>query len=343
MIIWIYKVDKTFYQKQTCITNETIWGFGKGVAEMRIGVVGSINMDMTVTAQRIPGKGETITGDAIAYIPGGKGANQAVAAARLGADVTMFGCVGNDDHGKALIENLKNEGIHTEYIKVRENQVTGLAVITVAESDNCIIVLAGANNTVDIEYINGIKEKLLTCDIVLLQQEILQETVEYVIGLCASHGVKVILNPAPARELKRELIELLDYITPNEHEARIIFGETADTESLLKQYPEKLIITQGEKGVIYIDHEKKAVALPARKSNVVDTTGAGDTFNGAFAVALGLYDNMEKALAFAVLASGLSVEKFGAQGGMPKLKDVTGELESRFDGSNAGDTYRIGG
>lgn len=310
---------------------------------MRIGVVGSINMDMTVTAQRIPGKGETITGDAISYIPGGKGANQAVAAARLGADVTMFGCVGKDDNGRVLIENLKNEGIHTEYIKVRENQVTGLAVITVAESDNCIIVLAGANNTVDIEYIDTIKEKLLRCDIVLLQQEILQETVEYVIGLCASHGVKVILNPAPARELKRELIELLDYITPNEHEARIIFGEMADTESLLKQYPEKLIITQGEKGVIYINHEKEAVALPARKSNVVDTTGAGDTFNGAFAVALGLYDNMERALTFAVLASGLSVEKFGAQGGMPGLKDVTGELESRFDGCNAGDSCRIGG
>ncbi|MGL6219064.1 MAG: ribokinase, partial [Lacrimispora sphenoides] len=196
---------------------------------MKIGVVGSINMDMTVTAQRIPGKGETITGDAISYIPGGKGANQAVAAARLGADVTMFGCVGSDDHGKALIENLNNEGIHTEYIKVVENQVTGLAVITVAESDNCIIVLAGANNTVDIEYIDGIKEKLLTCDIVLLQQEILQETVEYVIGLCANHGVKVILNPAPAREIKRELVELVDYITPNEHEARIIFGDMADT------------------------------------------------------------------------------------------------------------------
>lgn len=298
---------------------------------MKIGVVGSINMDMTVTAQRIPGKGETITGDTISYIPGGKGANQAVAAARLGADVTMFGCVGSDDHGKVLIENLKEEGIHTEYIKVCENQVTGLAVITVAEKDNCIIVVAGANNAVDIEYIDHIKDTLLMCDIVLLQHEILPETVEYVIGLCTNHGVTVILNPAPARKIKGDLVELVDYITPNEHEAGIIFGDMADTESLLKQYPEKLIITLGEKGVIFTNYNNEAVTLPARKAHVVDTTGAGDTFNGAFAVALGLFDDIEKALTFSVVASGLSVERFGAQGGMPKLEAVISELENRYE------------
>ena len=249
----------------------------------------------------------------------------------------MFGCVGSDDHGKILIDNLKKEGIHTEYIKVCENQVTGLAVITVAEKDNCITVVAGANNSVNIEYIDRIKEKLFMCDIVLLQHEILQETVEYVIGLCKNHGVTVILNPAPVRTIKRELVDLVDYITPNEHEARIIFGDIADTESLLKQYPEKLIITQGEKGVIFTNHDKQAVTLPARKAHVVDTTGAGDTFNGAFAVALGLFDDMEKALMFSVAASGLSVEQFGAQGGMPYLKAVNRELENRYRVYNPGD------
>lgn len=301
---------------------------------MKIGVVGSINMDMTVTARRIPGKGETIPGDAISCIPGGKGANQAVAAARLGADVTMFGCVGNDDHGKILVKNLNEEGVHTEYIKVCENQATGLAVITVAEKDNCIIVVAGANNAVDTEYIDRIKDELFKCDIVLLQQEILQETVEYVIGLCNNRGITVILNPAPARTLKRDLLEQVDYLTPNEHEAEIILETTADTVTLLKQYPEKLIITQGEKGVIYANREQETVTLPARQSNVVDTTGAGDTFNGALAVALGLFDDLKKALTFSVVAAGLSVEQFGAQGGMPKLTDVMNELKALYDGCN---------
>ena len=294
---------------------------------MKLGVVGSINMDMTVTADRIPGKGETIKGNDISYIPGGKGANQAVAAARLGANVEMFGCVGNDDAGRALIENLRNEGIQTENIRIVDGVSTGIAVITVAENDNCIIVVAGANNKVDKAYVDSIANDLLACDMVLLQHEIPQETVEYVIGLCHDKGIKVVLNPAPARPVNKEMIEQIDYLTPNEHEAVIIFGSEISTEELLKRYPEKLVITQGSRGVSVCKESGEVLLVPARKANVVDTTGAGDTLNGAFTVALADGKDIASALAFANVAASLSTEKFGAQGGMPSFDEVRKEME----------------
>jgi ribokinase len=292
---------------------------------MKLGVVGSINMDMIVTAERIPSKGETIKGNDISYIPGGKGANQAVAAARLGAEVEMFGCVGSDEFGRLLIENLINEGILTRNIQIIDDLTTGIAVITVAENDNNIIVVAGANNAVDKAYVDGISKDLLSCDMVLLQHEIPQETVEYVIQLCHQNKIKVVLNPAPARPVSKEVIHMIDYLTPNEHEAVIIFGDEINTEDLLKQYPEKLIITQGEKGVSVCQNSGEILLVPARKANVVDTTGAGDTLNGAFTVAISSNRNIADALRFANIAASLSTEKFGAQGGMPRYEDVMKE------------------
>ncbi|HEX3020942.1 MAG TPA: ribokinase [Lachnospiraceae bacterium] len=295
---------------------------------MKLGVIGSINMDMTVTADRIPGKGETIKGNDISYIPGGKGANQAVAAARLGANVEMFGCVGNDDAGRALLENLRKEGIRTENIRIVDGVSTGIAVITVAENDNCIIVVAGANDKVDKAYVDSIANDLLACDMVLLQHEIPQETVEYVIGLCHGKGIKVVLNPAPARPVRKEIIDQIDYLTPNEHEAVIIFGSDISTEELLKNYPEKLVITQGSRGVSVCKESGEVLLVPARKANVVDTTGAGDTLNGAFTVALADGKDIASALAFANVAASLSTEKFGAQGGMPSYDEVMKELKN---------------
>ena len=169
---------------------------------MKTAVVGSINMDMTVTAERIPLKGETLKGEDIRYIPGGKGANQAVAMAKLGADVEMFGCVGDDEAGRSLIKNMEDMGVGTTHIKVAPGVNTGLAVITVGDHDNTIVVVAGANDRVDREYVDSIKDALLSCGIVLLQHEIPQDTIEYVIDICHENGVKVVLNPGPARPVK---------------------------------------------------------------------------------------------------------------------------------------------
>lgn len=293
----------------------------------KIGVVGSINMDMTVTAERIPLKGETLKGEKLQYIPGGKGANQAVAMAKLGACVEMFGCVGKDAAGKSLVQNLKDVGVKTEHIRTVEGVPTGLAIITVGENDNTIIVVAGTNDYVDKAYIEEIKSSLLECEIVLLQHEIPQETIEYVIELCSEHGVKVVLNPGPARPVKKEILEKVTYLTPNEHEAVILFGNELTFEELMKQYPEKLIITQGSRGVSTCLKNGEVTLVPARKAKVVDTTGAGDTLNGAFTVAMTEGKTITEALRFANTAAGLSTEKLGAQGGMPTYEEVARAME----------------
>lgn len=288
----------------------------------KIGVVGSINMDMTVKAEKIPLKGETVKGDDLQYIPGGKGANQAVSMAKLGANVEMFGCVGDDAAGESLVQNLKDMGVETKHIKMVSGVPTGLAMITVGDNDNTIVVVAGTNNHVDIEYVNGIKEALLECEIVLLQHEIPQETIEYVVELCAQNGVKIVLNPGPARPVKKEILEKVTYLTPNEHETVILFGEELSFEELMKKYPEKLVITQGSRGVSACLKNGEVVLVPARKAKVVDTTGAGDTLNGAFTVAITEGKGIVEALTFANTAAGLSTEKFGAQGGMPTYEEV---------------------
>ena len=293
----------------------------------KIGVVGSINMDMTVKAERIPLKGETLKGWDLQYIPGGKGANQAVAMAKLGAEVEMFGCVGDDAAGESLVKNLQDTGVETGHIKVVPGVPTGLAMITVGENDNTIIVVAGTNNHVDIDYVNEVKDSILECEIVLLQHEIPQETVEYVISLCADNGVKVVLNPGPARPVKQETLEKVTYLTPNEHEAVILFGRDISFEEMMKRYPEKLVITQGSRGVSTCLKNGEVILVPARKANVVDTTGAGDTLNGAFTVAVTEGKGIAEALAFANTAAGLSTEKFGAQGGMPTLEEVRAVMQ----------------
>lgn len=293
---------------------------------MKISVVGSINMDMTVKAERIPLKGETLKGEDLKYIPGGKGANQAVAMAKLGADVEMFGCVGNDSAGKELVQNLKDMRVKTDNIRAVDGVPTGIALITVGENDNTIIVVAGANDCVDKAYVDSIKEELLQSEVVVLQHEIPQETNEYVIRLCHENNVKVVLNPGPARPVKKEIVDLVTYLTPNEHEAKIIFGEETPTEELLQKYPEKLLITQGAKGVSMCLAEGKVLLVPARRAEVVDTTGAGDTLNGAFTVQIAKGESVKDALRFGNIAASLSTEKFGAQGGMPTFEEVTAEL-----------------
>ena len=289
---------------------------------MKLAVVGSINTDMTVTAERIPRKGETLRGNSLHYIPGGKGANQAVAMAKLGAEVAMFGCVGNDENGRKMIENLKKMNVRTDHVQILEGVPTGVALITVGENDNTIVVVPGANQNVDLSYLEKIKEELVKYDMVVLQHEIPLETVYETVRFCYKHKIKVILNPAPASDVPMEIIEKITYITPNEHEAVLIFGKDSSTEELLKKYPEKLVITQGSKGVSTCLKDGKVLTVPARKAKVADTTGAGDTLNAAFAVKITEGVSLEEALMYANVAASLSTEKFGAQSGMPTDKEV---------------------
>ncbi len=294
---------------------------------MKLAVVGSINMDMTVTAERIPLKGETLRGDSLSHIPGGKGANQAVAMAKLGADVEMFGCVGNDENGRNLLKHLKEVGVKTDHVDVLEDTPTGIAMITVGDNDNTIIVVPGANGRVDREYVDGIKEELKKFDMVVLQHEIPLDTVHYVIEFCAEQKIPVVLNPAPAAEVPMDIIEKVTYVTPNEHEAVLIFGNELTTEELLRKYPEKLVITQGSRGVSACLKNQEILNVPVRPAKVVDTTGAGDTLNGAFAVQIANGADMKNALTYANTAASLSTEKFGAQSGMPSAKEVEKELK----------------
>lgn len=290
---------------------------------MEIAVVGSMNMDMIIHADRIPMKGETIQGRKIEYQPGGKGANQAVAMAKLGAHVTMFGCVGNDAVGKKLIENMSQYGINTKNVNIMEDVPTGQAMITVGQGENTILIIAGANNCVDVKYAEKHSSGILKADIIVLQNEIPEETVEYVIRLCHKHKKIIVWNPAPARKLEQELLDMITFLTPNEHEARIIWEEEAeDTVRLLERYPNKLIITQGEKGVSMGVEGNGIITFPAIKVDVKDTTGAGDTLNGAFCVGISRKMKEIDALEFANAAAGLSVQKYGAQMGMPVSAEV---------------------
>mgnify|MGYP003607598355 FL=1 len=293
---------------------------------MKIAVVGSLNMDMVVTAPRIPLKGETITGQELHFVPGGKGANQAVALGRLGADVSMFGCVGEDDFGRQLIHTLAANGVKADQVRTLQGQTTGVAMITVGDGDNSIVVVPGANGLVDRTYIESIQDELLQSQMVILQLEIPLDTAVYVIDLCHRAGIAVLLNPAPAQELSPDLIEKLTFITPNEHEAAIVFADQGDYRELLRRYPEKLIITQGSAGASFASQNGEVHQIPASPATVVDTTGAGDTFNAALAYAWSQAMTLETALVFANCAAGLSTEKFGAQGGMPTMAEVTARL-----------------
>lgn len=283
-----------------------------------ITVVGSINMDIVCQTSVFPKQGETILGERFETIPGGKGANQAVAAARLGSEVTMVGAVGQDSFGPTLLTTLQQENIHTDAVAVVETN-TGIANIILFENDNRIIVVPGANFDVTPEMIDAKQELIKNSKLVVMQLEIPVETVEYTLALCEKYKVPVLLNPAPARNFKPEWMDKIAYMTPNETECALIFNE--DVEQSLAKYPNKLIVTLGENGAMYHNGDK-IVKVEGYKTTAVDTTGAGDTFNGAFAHKIIEGASIEEAVHVANIAGSLSVEQFGAQGGMPTLQQV---------------------
>lgn len=287
----------------------------------RIAVIGSINMDLVVETDIIPNKGETVLGKHFFTSPGGKGANQAVAAARLGGDVTMFGSIGNDQNGATLKANLAAEKVDTSYVNIVDHIATGVAIIEICDNDNRIIVAPGANNETNIAYLEKVAQALVAFDVIVMQLEIPFESIVFITKYLEKYNKVIILNPAPAQEIPEEVLNGITYITPNEHEFPLVLQTSGTMEDALKQYPNKLLITRGEKGVTYFDGTE-IVTVPSIKVDVIDTTGAGDTFTGAFSVAISEGMSIRDAIQFANIAGGLSTTKKGAQKGMPTREDV---------------------
>lgn len=296
----------------------------------KIVVVGSLNMDLVMEVNRIPKIGETLKGERMNYLIGGKGANQAVAASRLGNDVAMIGCVGKDTFGSKILKHLKEEGIDVSSAKSDDSTFTGIATIFKTEVDNSIVVIPGANDFCSRELIDENIELIKSADILITQLEIPIETVEYALKVAKENGVKTILNPAPAREISDEMLKNVDFITPNETEFELICrnniedGETLEKEMINwqnKHISTRLIVTRGKEGSSYIE-DNLVKTVKAMSVKVTDTTGAGDTFNGSLAHGIINNYSMENIVGFAGTAASLSVTKLGAQTGMPTLDEV---------------------
>lgn len=282
-----------------------------------ITVLGSLNMDLVTESARVPEQGETILGDQFALLPGGKGANQAIAAARLGAKVHFIGKIGADLFGEQLLTNLEKEGVHHQWVEKVQGAATGTATILVSEADNRIIVVPGANGRITPGDVRKGEAVIAASDVLLVQLEVPMESVIEAVHLANHHGTRVILNPAPIQSLSKELVERVDFLTPNEHEY----------DAFKKEHPQlgpKLVVTQGNAGVTYGE-----IHIPSFSVRVVDTTGAGDAFNGSFAAELARGSKVEDAIRFANAAAALAVTKLGAQTGLPTRQEVTAFLESQ--------------
>lgn len=288
-------------------------------------VIGSSNTDMVVKADKLPRPGETVIGGSFFMNAGGKGANQAVAAARLGGRVTFIANVGNDLFGQQAISHFRNEGINIQFVTTDPQLASGVALINVNKhGENSIAVAPGANGNLTFDKVETGLNDATASSIMLIQLEIPMHTVEMAIRQCHSKGHRVILNPAPAQKIKKEMLKDLFLLTPNETEAQWLTGIKVTSRKSLEKAAEKLrawgaanvIITLGAKGAYLHTSEVKEI-IPAPKVKAVDTTGAGDCFNGALAVALSKGSIMTKAAAFAVKAASLSVTRKGAQASMP--------------------------
>ena len=299
-------------------------------AKPKILVIGSSNMDLVIQADHFPRPGETIIGGNFSMIPGGKGANQAVAAARLGGKVALVAQVGDDLFGQANLDNYQREGIDIANVERHPDVPTGVALISVDKSgENTIIVASGANAEMGINNLERASMLFEWADVVLLQLEIPLEVVTEAARMAKAQGKKVILNPAPARSLPAELLENVDIITPNETEAEFLTGiSVSDISSAALAAArfnasgiQKVIITLGENGAFLAEGNIEEI-IPTQRVKAVDTTAAGDTFNGALAVALGRGESINTAVTFALKAATLSVQRLGAQTSIPYLYEL---------------------
>jgi len=297
----------------------------------RVCVLGSANMDLVVFADRAPAMGETVAGERFVTIPGGKGANQAIAAARAGADVAMVGAVGVDPYGDELVGVLREAGVDVRGLARSGDAPTGTAHILVESGgDNSIVVVPGANGTVQ-AAVSGLDVALDGAGLLLLQLELPLDAVVDGARAGRAHGVKVVLTPAPAQALPGELFESVDLLVPNEHEATILTGKTdveAAAAALLDVVPE-VVVTLGARGALWLDRDGGRLEVPAPEVAALDTTAAGDTFVGALAVALGEGQPMRDALGWATTAAALSVRKEGASTSMPHRAEITEAIAAR--------------
>ncbi|MDR7869556.1 MAG: ribokinase [Tissierellaceae bacterium] len=294
-----------------------------------ITVVGSINMDLVVRCDEIPSVGETLIGKELLQIPGGKGANQAVALAKLNNDVIFLGKIGRDNYGHELLQSMNRANINTTYIE-RENISTGIAIINVDKyGNNNIVVIPGANGEVDKDYLNKNVEAIDRSDIILFQLEIPIETVKEGLKISKKLGKTTILNPAPAADLDDEMISNIDILIPNEHELeRMSKVVIKDEESLVKAAKvllskgiKEIIVTLGSKGVFYMDHEKHQY-FEAYKVDVIDTTAAGDSFIGGFISSYGENKDIVKSINMGQKAASITIQRIGAQSSLPTESEI---------------------
>ena len=297
---------------------------------MSIISLGSINMDLVARTPRFARPGETLVGTDFYTAAGGKGANQAVAAARLSGKAIMIGRVGDDLFGKDLITNMESVGVDTQRVSIDANRPTGTALITVDDqAENTIIIVPGANGAVGAKELALLGELMATAKILLLQLEIPLETIISAAKAASEKGVKVLLDPAPARELPTELLGYCDFITPNETEAEILTGVAINniddarkaSKALLEKGVKAAIIKMSSKGSYYFDGETEVV-FPAFKVHPVDTVAAGDAFNGGFAAAYADGKPLHEILQWANAAGALSTTKPGAQPSMPTRSEL---------------------
>lgn len=305
----------------------------------KIAVVGSSNMDMVVKTDHIPEPGETVLSGSFFMNPGGKGANQAVAVARLGGEVLFVSKTGNDVFGKQFSQLFSDEGIDIGYILSDEDLPSGVALITVDEAgENSIVVASGANANLHSKDMDGALGQIANAGILLVQLEIPMDTVNYVVKYASHHGVKVILNPAPANTLSQELLQCVYILTPNKTEASMISGiEVKDLESakeaaqaICLNGAQNVVVTMGSLGAVICQSGICSV-VTARKVQTVDTTAAGDVFNGALAVAVSEGKSLEEAVDFACEAAAISVTRLGAQASIPYRTEL---LARKLDTAN---------
>jgi ribokinase len=294
-------------------------------------VVGSVTMDLVTLTPQIPSIGQTVIGTGFTTSPGGKGANQAVAAARLGYPVHMVGKVGDDVYGPALLENLAAAGVNAAAMETTPGP-SGLAPIFLSEAgENAIVVVPGANGQVDPAFVDRHADLIRSAGMVLCQLEIPMETVSHLLALCAEAGVPVMLDPAPAAELPEEIWSQVAWFTPNETEAEFYLGESlapeAGSERLLSRGLKGVVLKRGAEGSFVAVADGKAAWIYPFEVTAIDTVGAGDCFNGVFAVALLEGNHPWAAAHIASLAAAISVTRRGAQASMPTRADIQKHLE----------------
>lgn len=295
------------------------------MAKKKILVIGSSNTDMTIKADRLPAPGETILGGEFVMGRGGKGANQAVAASRLGGDVTFVCKVGRDLFGKESVESYKRETIDTEHILYSERS-SGVALIMVAEDgENCISVASSANDDFSVEDVESLRDLICSSDYLILQLEIPVASVSRAAQIAHEAGVYVILNPAPAANLPEALFHNIDLITPNQTELTLLTGVKDDNRAAAKKIIEmgvhSVVMTMGSRGCAIVN-EKDFIQIDACRVKAVDATAAGDTFCGALCVALAEGHTLVEAAQFATKASALTVQRRGAQESIPYRREI---------------------